>query len=86
LLRPYLLRKKKVLKYMYVPTLVRYIKFRQFHLIRNRDFSRARIRRPTCILFNERIMMAITREADFVSRTAGEWRNSSERVIAILRE
>jgi hypothetical protein len=31
-------------------------------------------------------MMAITREADFLSQTAGEWRNSSERVIAILRE
>jgi hypothetical protein len=39
-----------------------------------------------CILFNERIMMAITREDDFVSRAAGEWRNSSERVIAIIRE
>jgi hypothetical protein len=31
-------------------------------------------------------MMAITREDDFVSRAAGEWRNSSERVIAIIRE
>jgi hypothetical protein len=31
-------------------------------------------------------MMAITRENDFVSRVAGEWRNSSERVIAIIRE
>jgi hypothetical protein len=31
-------------------------------------------------------MMAITREANFVSRPAGEWRNSSERVIAIIRE
>jgi hypothetical protein len=31
------------------------------------------------ILFNEQIMMAITREDDFV-------RNSSERVIAIIRE
>jgi hypothetical protein len=30
--------------------------------------------------------MAITREDDFVSRAAGEWRNSSERVIAIIRE
>jgi hypothetical protein len=29
-------------------------------------------------------MMAITREDDFVSRAAGEWRNSSERVIAII--
>jgi abortive infection bacteriophage resistance protein len=27
------------------------------------------------ILFNERIMMAITREDDFVSRGEGEWRN-----------
>jgi hypothetical protein len=26
----------------------------------------------------------ITRENDFVSRAAGEWRNSSERVIAII--
>jgi hypothetical protein len=26
--------------------------------------------------------MAITREEDFVSRAAGEWRNSSERIIA----
>jgi hypothetical protein len=33
------------------------------------------------ILFNERIMMAITHEDDFESRAAGEWRNSSERVI-----
>jgi hypothetical protein len=31
-------------------------------------------------------MMAITRDVDFVSRAAGEWRNSSERVIAIIRE
>jgi hypothetical protein len=31
-------------------------------------------------------MMVITREDDFVSRTAGEWRNSCERVIAIIRE
>jgi hypothetical protein len=31
-------------------------------------------------------MMTITREDDFVSRAAGEWRNSSERVIAIVRE
>jgi hypothetical protein len=29
-------------------------------------------------------MMAITPEDDFVSRAAGEWRNSSER--AIIRE
>jgi hypothetical protein len=27
-----------------------YIKFRKFYLIRNRDFSRARIRRPTCTI------------------------------------
>jgi hypothetical protein len=38
------------------------------------------------ILFNERLMMAITREDDFVSRAVGEWRNSSERKIAIIRE
>jgi hypothetical protein len=31
-------------------------------------------------------MMAITREADFVSQDAAEWRNSSERVIAIFSE
>jgi hypothetical protein len=31
-------------------------------------------------------MMAITREDHFVSRPEGEWRNSSERVIAIIRE
>jgi hypothetical protein len=31
-------------------------------------------------------MMAITREKVFVSRAAGEWRNSCERVIAIIRE
>jgi hypothetical protein len=31
-------------------------------------------------------MMAITRENDFASRAAGEWRNSSEQVIAIIRE
>jgi hypothetical protein len=31
-------------------------------------------------------MMAITRKNNFVSRAAGEWRNSSERVIAIIRE
>jgi hypothetical protein len=30
--------------------------------------------------------MTITREGDFVSRAADEWRNSSERVIAISRE
>jgi hypothetical protein len=30
-------------------------------------------------------MMAITREDDFVSRAEGKWRNSSERVIAIIR-
>jgi hypothetical protein len=38
------------------------------------------------ILFNKRIMLAITREDDFVSRAAGECCNSSERVIAIIRE
>jgi hypothetical protein len=38
------------------------------------------------ILFNERTMIAITREDDFVSRAAGEWRNASERAIAIIRE
>jgi hypothetical protein len=31
-------------------------------------------------------MMAITREDDFVSRVAGEWHNSSERVIVIICE
>jgi hypothetical protein len=32
-------------------------------------------------------MMAIsTREPDFVSRAVGEWRNSSKRVITIIRE
>jgi hypothetical protein len=31
-------------------------------------------------------MMAITREDDFVSRAAGEWRNSSERATAIIRK
>jgi hypothetical protein len=31
-------------------------------------------------------MMAITRTVDYVSRAASEWRNSSERVIAIIRE
>jgi hypothetical protein len=31
-------------------------------------------------------MMPITREDDFVSRAAGEWRNSSERVLAVIRE
>jgi hypothetical protein len=31
-------------------------------------------------------MMAITREDDFVSRAAGEWRNPSQQVIAIIRE
>jgi hypothetical protein len=31
-------------------------------------------------------MMAINCEDDFVSRAAGEWRNSSERVIVIIRE
>jgi hypothetical protein len=31
-------------------------------------------------------MMATTREGNFESRLAGEWRNSSERVIAIIRE
>jgi hypothetical protein len=31
-------------------------------------------------------MMAITGEDDFGSRVAGEWRNSSERVIAIISE
>jgi hypothetical protein len=30
--------------------------------------------------------MGITREDDFVSRAAGEWRNSSERVVVIIRE
>jgi hypothetical protein len=29
-------------------------------------------------------MMAITREDNFLSRAAGEWRNSSERVVAII--
>jgi hypothetical protein len=38
------------------------------------------------ILFNERIMMAVTREDDFVSQAAGEWRNSSEQIIAIIRD
>jgi hypothetical protein len=31
-------------------------------------------------------MMRITREDDFVSRAAGEWRNLTERVIAIIFE
>jgi hypothetical protein len=31
-------------------------------------------------------MMAITREEDFVSRAANEWRNPSELVLAIIRE
>jgi hypothetical protein len=31
-------------------------------------------------------MMASTREDDFVSRAVGEWRKSSERVIATIRE
>jgi hypothetical protein len=31
-------------------------------------------------------MMAVTREKDFVSRASGEWRNSFERVIDIIRE
>jgi hypothetical protein len=34
------------------------------------------------ILFTERIMMAITREGDFLSRGEGEWRNSSEPLSA----
>jgi hypothetical protein len=38
------------------------------------------------ILFNERIKMVIICEGDFVSRAVGEWRNSHERVIAIIRE
>jgi hypothetical protein len=38
------------------------------------------------ILFDDRIMMAIIHEDDFVSRVVGEWRNSCERVIAIIRE
>jgi hypothetical protein len=37
-------------------------------------------------LFDERIIMAVNREDDFVARAAGEWRNSSERVTAIIRE
>jgi hypothetical protein len=31
-------------------------------------------------------MMATTCENDFLSRAAGEWRNSSELVIATIRE
>jgi hypothetical protein len=31
-------------------------------------------------------MMANSREVDFVLRAKGEWRNSSERVIGIIRE
>jgi hypothetical protein len=31
-------------------------------------------------------MMSITREDDFVSGAVGEWRNLSERVIAIIGE
>jgi hypothetical protein len=31
-------------------------------------------------------MIAITRKDDFVSRGVGEWRNSSEQVIGIIRE
>jgi hypothetical protein len=31
-------------------------------------------------------MMRITREDDFVSRAAGEWRNSTGRVMAIIRD
>jgi hypothetical protein len=38
------------------------------------------------IRFNERIIMAVTRDDDFVSQAAGEWRNSAERIIAIIRE
>jgi hypothetical protein len=30
------------------------------------------------IFFNERVMMAITHEADFVSQSESEWPNSSE--------
>jgi hypothetical protein len=49
LLRPYLLTKKKlkIPKYTLSIKLGTYIKFRQFNLIRSRDFSRARIRCPT---------------------------------------
>jgi hypothetical protein len=36
-----------------------------------------------CILFNGLIMMGITREDDFVSRAAGEWRNSSTNRIIL---
>jgi hypothetical protein len=35
------------------------------------------------ILLNKQIMMAITREDDFVSRAAGEWRYSPERVMPL---
>jgi hypothetical protein len=35
------------------------------------------------ILFNELIMMGIIREDDFVSRAAGEWRNSSANRIVL---
>jgi hypothetical protein len=38
------------------------------------------------IVFNKRIMIAITREDYFVSGTAGECRNLSERVVAIIPE
>jgi hypothetical protein len=38
------------------------------------------------IVFIEWIMKAITRANDFVSRAVGEWRNSSERVISVIRE
>jgi hypothetical protein len=38
------------------------------------------------ILFNERVMMAITHEDDFVSRAEGESCNSFDRVTAITCE
>jgi hypothetical protein len=38
------------------------------------------------ILFNERIMITIICEDNFVSRAAGELRNSPEGVIPIIRE
>jgi hypothetical protein len=49
--------------------------------------TETRYQKKLIVYYSIMIMMAIsTREPDFVPRAVGEWRNSSKRVITIIRQ
>jgi hypothetical protein len=51
------------------------------------DHLETRYQKKLIVYYSIMIMMAIsTREPDFVPRAVGEWRNSSKRVITIIRQ